>query len=217
MIRPSLEQVVSTFRSSYSGPQIAFFIAGGGFSALDFRRFPGGSRLYHTAIEPYSKDTANFLTKFSGAQIDDPENFPFVNPEGTYKALQGLANYCDDSSLLYVAINSACTTDRYRRGENRAYIATSRGDMYVFEMNKLSQEEYQVLSAKGQKYIDEIRYQEDRRIGQIALALIMGDPSLYPEIENGEQVLRVHTSGGNIFATNTKDVVHSSFFINNGK
>lgn len=209
MNRPSLEQALSTFRSDYQGPKIAFFIAGGGFSVLDFRRYPGSSNLYHTAIEPYNRDTANFLTKFAGANIVDPEKFSFVNAEGSSDALRALANYCDDPNLLYVVINSACTTDRWRRGENRAYITTSRGDMYVFEMNKLEQDAYDILAANGSRYIDDIRYQEDRRIAQVAIAIIMNDPSLFPQLEQGESIVRMHNTGSGR-APNQSDIVLSA-------
>jgi len=208
MISPSLEQVISTFRTEYQGPKIAFFIAGGGFSALDFRRFPGTNRLYHTAIEPYNRDTANFLTKYAGSDIPDPEKFSFVNPEGTHDALRALSNYCGEPDLLYVVINSACTTDRWRRGDNRAYITTSRGDMFIFQMNKLEQQEYDILSAKGQRYIDDIRFQEDRRIAQVALAIIMNDVSLFPKLEHGEFVQRMHNSGSG-YVVNNNDILAS--------
>ena len=208
MTQMNFNQATQAFRNEYQGPKIAFLIAGGGFSALDFRKYPGSSRLYHTAIEPYNVDTANFLNKFSGQDIQDPENFSFVNPEGTAKALEGLANYCDTPDLLYVVVNSACTTDRYRRGENRAYIATSRGEMFVFEMSKLSQEEYQVVSSKGNQIIDQIRHNEDIRIGQVALAIIMNDPSLFPDLEDGEKILKIPFPPTTM--TFTPNVIHSS-------
>lgn len=208
MNRPNLEQALSKFRFDYQGPKIAFLIAGGGFSILDFRRYPGGSRIYHTAIEPYNRDTANFLTKFAGAKIDDPESFSFVSAEGTSDALLGLINYCDDQNLLHVVINSACTTDHYRRGENRAYIATSRGDMFVFEMNKIDESSYEILSDKNHIYIDHIRLQEDRRIAQVAIGIIMADPSLYPNLEQGESVARMHNNR-NGYLSNKNDIVHS--------
>lgn len=208
MTQMNFNQATQAFRNEYQGPKIAFFIAGGGFSTLDFRKYPGSSRLYHTAIEPYNVDTANFLNKFNGQDIQDPENFSFVNPEGTARALEGLVSYCNTLHLLYVVVNSACTTDRYRRGDNRAYIATNRGEMFIFEMNKLSQEEYQVMSSKGSHFIDQIRHNEDVRIGQVVLAIIMNDPSLFPELEVGERIIRVPFPVTTV--TFLPDVVHSS-------
>lgn len=207
MSQPNLEQVISIFRSDYKGPKIAFFITGGGFSVLDFRRYTGGSKILHTVIEPCRQDTANFLIKFTGADIPSPETLSFINPEGTSEALLALANYCNDTNLLYVVINSACTTDRFRHGENRSYIATSRGDVYLFEMNKLSKEEHESLSAKNIIHIDNIRYEEDRRIAQVALAIIMNRPSLFPKLEKGETVTRMHDSGTGR-TSNLNDVVH---------
>lgn len=204
-MHPTLELVTQHFRSEYSGPKIAFFVAGGGFSALDFRRFPGGSSVYHTAIEPYSEDTANFLNKFANAGINDSSSFRFVNAEGTELALRALTAYCDNPNLLHVVINSACTSDRFRRGDNRAYIATSRGDMFLFRMSKLDEDEYSALFDKNPSYIDQVRFEEDRRIGQVALAIIMEDPSLCPALESGESIVRLHRDSNGSWTENATD------------
>lgn len=210
-MHPTPELVTQHFRSEYSGPKIAFFVAGGGFSALDFRRFPGGSSKYHTAVEPYSEDTASFLNRFANAGISDPSNFRFVNADGTAQALQALQSYCnDDHNLLYVVINSACTSDRFRRGDNRAYIHTSRGDMYLFRMSKLEQDGYEALANKSMNYIDQIRFEEDRRIGQVALAIIMEDPSLFPVLEAGESVVRLHRDSNGSWVENAADTLATS-------
>lgn len=202
----SIETATQKFRKDYTGPQIAFFIAGGGFSALDFRRFPGGSKIYHTAIEPYNVDTANFLTQFAGADIPDPTAFAFVHPEQTLQALQALQNYCNRPNLLHVVINAALTTDRYRRGDNRAFISTSRGDSYAVKLNKLNEDQYNALSSRPEA-IDRIREEEDRKIGQIALAIIMLDTSMMPTLSAGEEVVRIHMDANNQPVINNNDVV----------
>lgn len=190
-MNPSLNTVIQTFRENYKGLPLAFFIAGGGFSCLDFRRYPGSSKMYHTAVEPYNEDTVNFLNKFADAGIADPHNFNFVNPEGTLQALEALENYCDNSGLAYVVVNSALTTDRWRRGDNRAYIALSNGDIFIFKLSKLDEDSYRILSEKNPRAIDEYRRREDDKVGQVVLSILLNDPTLCPELDEGEEIVRL--------------------------
>lgn len=201
----TIEGVISRFRKEYTGSPIAFMVLGGGFSALDFRRYPGSSKFFHTAIEPYNNDTANFLNRFvrdSSNRIDDPNNFRAVNPEVTEELLQGLQHYCnDDPNLLYVVINSALTTEgRWRRGTNRSFIATSRGDMYEYSLTKIEEDEYNILNQNHPELIDQIRFGEDVKVGQTALAVILENPSLLPVLGADEKIIRLHktASGGRV-------------------
>jgi len=196
---------IKTLRENYSGPKIAFLILGGGFSCLDFRRFPGSSKFYHTAIEPYGEDAANFLSKYSNTAPSPTD--PLCNAKTTLLALAALTNYCNDPNLLYVVVNSALTTDRWRRGENRAYIATSRGDMYEMHISKLAEDEYSALGARP-NLIDMIRHEEDEKVGQAAISIIMEDPSIAPELNSDEQILRIHNVNSALRA-NPNDVFAS--------
>jgi hypothetical protein len=196
------EDAILQFRKNYQRRKLAFFIAGGGFSILDFRKYPGTNRIYHTAIEPYSEDTINFLKIHGRYNIPDPHNFQFVNAEGTVMALNALNNYCNNANLTYVVINSACTTDRYRRGENRCYIAIRnvgvRGDMiekvYLYEMSKLSETEYNILFNKDPSIIDNIRFEEDRRISHVAMYLLEREFVEKPKLLIGESVSELSPS-----------------------
>lgn len=79
--------------------------------------------------------------------------------------------------------------------------------MYLFRMSKLDQDGYNALASKSMSYIDQIRFEEDRRIGQVALAIIMEDPSLFPVLEAGESVVRLHRDSNGSWVENSADTL----------
>jgi hypothetical protein len=183
------------FRSSYNGPKLAFVIMGGGYSALDFRKFPGSSRYYHTAVEPYQDDLINFLNRYgSGPHIgsDEAQSFRAVNMEVTRDLLKALVAYCDDPSVKCVVVNSAITTDRWRRGSNRSFIVTSDNEEFEYNLSKIDEVTYNSLQLYNSEFIDEIRRNEDLRIGQAVLSILCDNPSMTPNYP-GESLVRVST------------------------
>jgi hypothetical protein len=185
-----MQAAIQKFRSEYKGPPIYFFITGGGHSCLDFRRFPGASKLLRGAFEPYaSEEIAEFMNGFhQGGQHIDPSNFSFCTEQMTIDALSALSGFVHDTIALMVVVNSALTTDRWRRGDNRSYIATSRGNLFKFNINKLDEETYGVLQRNKPALIDDIRHMEDAKVGQVVLAIIMNDPTMMPSLDAGESL-----------------------------
>mgnify|MGYP001262223776 CR=1 FL=1 len=200
------QSVLQEFRRSYKGPKLAFIIMGGGYSALDFRRYPGSSEFYHTELAPYREDLANFINKYGTRRIaaDEVESFNAVNAEVTVELVAALANYCDDPNLMYVVVNSALTTNtRWRRGSNRSFIATSTGLSFEFQLSKLDEDSYNVLLNNAPDQLDLIRRGEDERVGQMVLSILLGNPALAPN-RNGESLIRLN-------GTNRTQILPSSF------
>lgn len=186
-----MQAAIQKFRSEYAGPPVFFFITGGGHSCLDFRRYPGASRLLRGAFEPYnSEEIAHFMNEFGpSGNLIDPDNFPFCSEQMTVDALQALSTFAANSTnALLVVVNSALTTDRWRRGENRSWIATSRGNLFRLNLNKIDEQNYNSLTNANPLLIDSIRASEDARVGQAVLAIIMNDPSMMPRLEVGESL-----------------------------
>jgi hypothetical protein len=183
------------FRSSYNGPKLAFVIMGGGYSALDFRKFPGSSRYYHTAVEPYQEDLINFLNKYGPGFLIEPDearSFRAVNMDVTRDLLKALIKYCNDPSVKCIVVNSAITTDRWRKGSNRSFIVTSDNEEFEFNLSKADEVTYNYIQKWNPEFIDEIRRNEDLRIGQAVLSILCDNPSMIPDYP-GESLVRVST------------------------
>jgi hypothetical protein len=184
-----MHSVIQKFRSEYAGPSAYFFITGGGHSCLDFRRYPGASRILRGAYEPYvSEEIAHFMNEYGpSGDLIDPSNFSFCTEQMTVDALQALSTFVADSTgSLLVVVNSALTTNRWRRGDNRSWIATSRGNLFRLNLNKIDEQNYNALTSANPLLIDSIRESEDMRVGQVVLAIVMNDPSMMPRLEVGE-------------------------------
>lgn len=184
------------FRKNYTGPKIAFLISGGGYSCLKFRQFPGASSIIEQAIEPYSGlSFANFLNDAIAAttacSLDgEPqpyydENSSFCNQEILDPAIRSMENYVDSEETLIVVVTAALTTNRYRLGENRAFIGFSDGRRFKLSLPKINEPSHAFMLSNAPSLLDEHRFREDSLVGQVVLALIMNDPNMMPNLPEG--------------------------------
>lgn len=179
-----LNNATQNFRRNYSGPRIAFLISGGGYSCLNFRQLPGASRILDQAVEPYSPGSfADFLNENGDTVFD--ENSRFCDEEVLNPAVEAIENYAGGGSIFGVVVTAALTTDRYRQGQNRAFIGFSDGRRFKLNLPKLDQQSHETLLNSAPHLIDEHRHQEDNLVGQVVLALIMNDPTMMPNLPQG--------------------------------
>ena len=192
----SIDQVLKIVREKYVGPKIAFLTLGGGYSCLDFRKMTGSSKFYYGSIDLYDQNfVVGFITKYSKNRTFDL-NQSIVSEETTMQLIESMILFYDNRDLLYVVVNSALTTDRYRKGENKAFVAiynnkSSEHQIYKISLNKDSEKDHSLYK----DYLDIHRSIEDRKVGQSVLSLIMDDYKLAPELEQGETIERCRSTG----------------------
>lgn len=165
--------------SKRNQPPIAFMITGGGFSLVDIGKVPGASSVLSSVYIPYGMADSE---GFAHDALEDGEVNPlsdgsikFVGPEATELYSLALKNTCQHNSVIQIVINASLTTNRWRRGDNEAYIWIrgygGKGSLtkFHYKMKKLSEEEYDKLSSYD---IRQIRLEEDIRIAQAVMGLI---------------------------------------------
>lgn len=186
-----LEDAIEQFRLNYKGNKIAFLIVGGGYSCLDFRRYPGASAFYHTAYEPYAnEEIVTFLVRNikDYPAVEDISSLKFCSKEMTENIYKAFSNYITEPNITKVVVNSALTTNNYRRGINRSYIVIE-DKKYYLTLNKLNEETHNNISKVSRRLIDKVRYKEDEKIGQIVLSLLLNDSSIMPSLLEGESLV----------------------------
>ena len=196
----------------------SFFVTGGGFSLLDIGKIPGASRVFADAYIAYHMlEEVAFLRTVIGEHtsllVDGTVGFVSTWPTYWYASalLERHSSTIPDATLCVV--NASLTTNRWRRGKNEAFIATvnrpcDEGDgvvrLFRYDINKLTEDEYNSRAAlrdvSGQAFDDEgylpppdpinqLRLLEDRKVAEVALGIILENPSLVNLMEHGERVV----------------------------
>jgi hypothetical protein len=191
----------------------SFFVTGGGFSLLDIGKIPGASKVFADAYIAYHMlEEVNFLRSVLGDNVNLLINgeVGFVSPWTTYwyarALLQRHVNTIPNATICVT--NASLTTNRWRRGKNEAFIAVAnrpcdRNDgvikLFRYDMKKWSEEEYnqlvhdhQAAVENGMHPTDPIvarRMFEDQKVAEVALGLILENPSLVNMVERGEEVV----------------------------
>jgi nicotinamide mononucleotide (NMN) deamidase PncC len=163
------------FVQNYNGPKVAILATGGGMSLANLGTIPGASRVLHSFYCPYeTEETIQFLRANHPAMDDPDHKFIFetsaVSPGACLELYQAMAARYPNANVI--AVTAACTSTRWRRGENRAYVACKSSDGVVevwhLKMPKATQDEHAEFSAND---ILLIRGMEDQGIGNAAMAL----------------------------------------------
>lgn len=116
--------------SVYQGPLWKIVVLGGGISVARILTCPGASKVVSSLYAPYSVEEINNLygsTSFPNCSIDRTLEI--------YSQIKGTA----------LVVNAALTSNRYRKGLNRALIQCPWGVLQV-DIPKLNQEEHEKLT-----------------------------------------------------------------------
>lgn len=190
-------EVFHYFREKYEGKKLSFYLAGGAVSIVDFLKVPGAGRFIYSIHIPYDeKANKNFIEEITYPRLWSEPSVSYSTVRMYDDVLRELNN---NSEVLRVVVSCALTTNRYRKGDNRAIISFN-GELWKLMLNKLSEKEHLNLVEKAKNAdknnpeyysIDTIRYREDEKVSQIVLAIIMGDSTLNPALDEGETLERV--------------------------
>lgn len=178
-MKSDFEKFLSRFVEKYSGiKQIYACVAGGGISISQIGLVPGSSKILYGTNVLYSETaTQSYLKRFH----QDWELSKMVSYECAERLIAAMSNEIGFVSpslghpeVALVAITSAVTTSRYRRGLNEAWICTSRGDAHV-SLDKLPESLHSdpVIPWREQK-IEVSRRTQDEFIAEVAIKLATG-------------------------------------------
>lgn len=153
-------------------------ICGGGISIAELGILPGSSKVLYGANVLYHEDaTRSYLKRFH----QEYNHEHMVSPElskSLYEAMTNEIGFVSPSMghprVNLIAITSAVTTNRYRRGANKAYITFKFG---TFELNldKLPESVHtdSVIPWRDQK-LENHRASLDEQIAMVAIRLVTG-------------------------------------------
>jgi len=167
------EKFLVRFVASYKKPKkIISVIAGGGVSMARLGVIPGSSKALGALWMPYDEDETHVWME---QREVEPQAFAkkTVCQGAAIELYSALTNvYADNNEL--VAITSALTTNRHRKGDVHAYIAVNHC-VYHLKFDKLPE---QVYDDPIKPWVDQTiflkRQAEDEKVAEVALKLLTG-------------------------------------------
>lgn len=179
---------VENYEHGNANPQkLAILATGGGVGLGEIAKIPGASRILNSFQVPYdTEETLRFLRTWHPHKVDE---FSFehsaVSPAAAlelYRAMEARYPTC-----RVIAVTAACMTTRWRRGEDRAYIAckNSEGVVQVWHLKipKASEEEHKALDFDT---LCAAREMQDTGISNVAMMILINHtPTLQGILENG--------------------------------
>ncbi|MBM4152280.1 MAG: hypothetical protein FJ220_01995 [Kiritimatiellaceae bacterium] len=136
MISSRIERILN------SGCRAVFVTTGGGSSAFHaLLTTPGASRFVSEALVPYSAEALNLFLGETPVQSVSSETAFLL-------ARRAFSRYAASSNLLAVSCTAALSTDRERRGDDRAWICIKKAageSLYVIHFSHRSRTEQEKL------------------------------------------------------------------------
>lgn len=175
-------EAIKYFKETYKGWKLSFYLTGGAISISDFLKVPGAGKFIHGIYLPYSEEAnQTFVLSHYGTPA---KNLPSVSQESVKTYDHVLKAMNNDDRVLRVVASCALTTNRYRRGDNKAYISYAN-IIWKLTLNKLDEEEHKKYS---EYEIGLLRQAEDFKVSQAVLSCITGDKALIPSLQVGESL-----------------------------
>jgi len=167
--------------SEYEGPKVGFIVSGGGAGIANLATVPGASKIIHEIKIPYSLEAVeNFLSVVEVGRQGFYSKDAVSQDSALLLAEAARRSWGDNIKII--ACTAAITTNRWRRGDNHAWIcvinpatsetsgkrfynAKERTKSFHFELSKLTEEEY--ATAGG--FVSWKRRNEDNEISDFLL------------------------------------------------
>lgn len=175
----------SHFKHLYEGHKLEIVLAGGGFSLFDLLKVPGASKFIESISVPYGFDSMKHYMSHGNKNSD---NTKIVSAEGVAKCMKSLIYQAKEKNARlynqfqtahkntvekkYVVVSASLTTDRYRHGNNEAFIAILGQGIFHVELDKLSHDEKWFNDDANRGRIQVVRYMEDETLATIVMALL---------------------------------------------
>lgn len=200
--------VLTEFRARYAGPPLTLVIAGGGVHAALLGAVPGSSRFLNSVHVLWSQAALRDWLARDAPPRQVVRDESLCSAQAA-RAMVRAARIAPADGLV-VAATAALTTDRPRRGDNRAFISTSRGETYLLNLPRLTEQQHvAALTAARQAAphgpagsgaahlgdIDTRRAEEDELLASCVLAIAAEQPVLKPALPPGASLTLLHPSG----------------------
>lgn len=183
----SMQDLFEDFVVRYSGPKLAFVVTGGGIGIHGLAQTMGASRLLHVIYVPYSyEESAQFIAdgysttnQFTGVLKGQEYAEKAVSKNGSQLLAMAGAKHWPECKVI--ACTAATTTNRYRRGDNQAFVAVAEPgadsdprkiSYHHLPLTKISEEDYTMM---GLGYAAWKRRSEDSEITRFLLKLALGE------------------------------------------
>ena len=160
------------FSENYkSSNKLSFCLLGGGISLTNLLEVPGNSRIVNQIYIPYdtSSLSVNYRRILNKSSICSAQNTILYNNIFN-DLIEGVHNNKN------IIVNCVLTTDRYREGDNRAFIFIENVGVWKVKLNKLNEKSRKSLKT----LVSKKRTEEDQIISQIVLSLILTNKQLLP-------------------------------------
>lgn len=160
---------IQKYIQSYNDVSVSFTVTGAAASLALIGCISGGSKMLFDHIMPYDPDAAETFN------MPDYKLHPAVDSAvaiGFVHAAKIRNN--DRQDIKYVGITGALTTNRWRKGEDHAYVYIDDHKctrVYHLKFSKLTEEEWNTLNDKG--LIPNYRLWQDLMISDWVLQMIV--------------------------------------------
>lgn len=149
-------------------------ITGGGFSFYNLLTQCGMSRLVEALYSPYSVSAlGDFVGANAPLRVDDAGH---CNEDATISYLYSIENlFCSSFSFRYFVINSALITNRYRQGDNRAWLGVAYKGKIRTKLVNLPKKysDPAVYAGLTKDHLDSIRRIEDETVTKHLLEFLL--------------------------------------------
>lgn len=167
----AFDQYLTRLVSSYQGKQLAIVAAGGGVSISRLALVPGSSRILYDMKILYSEDSTVRYIESGLMDVETPEKM--VSAKVAENLYYATTAHLEDSCNI-IAMTSSLTTNRYRRGENQAFVEVVSGRWHL-RLDKLPESVYSdPIVPWREQQIALKRQKEDELVAEVALKLATG-------------------------------------------
>lgn len=180
-----MQDLFDDFVARYEGPKLAFIVTGGGIGIHQLAQTLGASKLLHAIHVPYSyEESARFIREAwrafpnKGVELGEKYKEKAVSKKGAELLAQAGSIIWPECRVI--SCSAATTTNRYRRGDNQAFIAKleptpnsiNSARHHHLKLTKISEEDFKLM---GLGYASWKRKDEDRQITRFLLKLALGE------------------------------------------
>lgn len=168
------EKFLTRLVAAHTGKKIMAVIAGGGVSVARLAMIPGSSKALGATWMPYDQDET--VTWMESRDVSGKAFQEKAVCAAAAKELHSAMTHVYGDSGQLLSITASITTNRYRKGDNQAFIAVNWDDpIYHLKLDKLDESVYNdPIKPWVEQKIFYKRQEEDEQIATVALKLLTG-------------------------------------------
>jgi len=173
-----IKKLLARLVDEYRGDPLAIVATGAAISLGQLATVPGSSRILDSFCVPYSYESSKYIV---GKVKEEGSDFPSPVSEATAILLTKGTKAITDRPCCFVSITGAVITNRYRRGDNYAFICVSKDSLfktYKIKLTKHPELFYTILKKEAPEVIQTIRDRQDIIVASQVIAILLNDFSI---------------------------------------